>query len=68
VSSVFTRTWNAIESTTTRRTLRLGRPGALFACPCAVVPLRRVGNATSKLHLRSRLVWASSDGPNDEIN
>jgi hypothetical protein len=64
-SSMFARTWNAIESTTTRRTLRPGRPGALFACPC--VPATR----------RKRDVQASppiahgdctSDGPNDELS
>ena len=53
VSSEFARTWNAIESTTTRRTLR---PGRLAHCSRAFVSLRRVGNATSKLHLRSRMV------------
>ena len=41
VSSVFARTWNAIESTTTRRTLRPGRPGALFACSCAPATRRK---------------------------
>jgi len=41
VSSVFARTWNAIESTTTRRTLRPGRPGALFACPCVPATRRK---------------------------
>ena len=41
VSSVFARTWNAIESTTTRRTHRPGRPGALFACPCAPATSRK---------------------------
>lgn len=32
---------NAIESTTTRRTHRPGRPGALFACPCAPATRRK---------------------------
>ena len=41
VSSVFARTWNAIESTTTRRALRPGRPGALFACPCVPATRRK---------------------------
>jgi hypothetical protein len=41
VSSEFARTWNAIESTTTRRTLRPGRPGALFACLCVPATRRK---------------------------
>jgi hypothetical protein len=31
-------------------------------CPCDA------SEATSKLHLRSRMVWVPSDGPNDEFN
>ena len=41
VSSEFARTWNAIESTTIRRTLRPGRPGALFACLCVPATRRK---------------------------
>jgi hypothetical protein len=55
VSSEFARTWNAIESTTTRRTLRPGRPGALFACLCVPATRRK---RDVQAPLRSRMVWA----------
>ena len=65
VSSVFARTWNAIESTTTRRTHRPGRPGALFACPCAPATSRKRDVQASPPIAHGDGV---SVGPNDENN
>ena len=65
VSSVFARTWNAIESTTTRRTHRPGRPGALFACPCAPATRRKRDVQASPPIAQG---VGASVGPNDENN
>ena len=65
VSSEFARTWNAIESTTTRRTLRPGRPGALFACLCVPATRRKCDVQASPPIAHGE---CTSDGPNDELN
>jgi len=66
VSSEFARTWNAIESTTIRRTLRPGRPGALFACLC--VPATRRKRAVQASPPIAHGGWPVTDRMTNSIN